>query len=116
MIIYNKKDVKSEKHPDGIWISAQNKEIDALLEAMKDLYQQDVLTEQPLLSNERQIGLLNQAKQDMLQAKEAMEQGVEPDLVEIDIQAAHDHLKEILGEVHREDLLDTLFSKFCLGK
>lgn len=116
LIIYNKKDVKSEKHPDGIWISAHNKEIDALLEAMKDLYQQDVLTEQPLLSNERQIGLLNQAKQDMLQAKEAMEQGVEPDLVEIDIQAAHDHLKEILGEVHREDLLDTLFSKFCLGK
>lgn len=116
LIIYNKKDVKSEKHPDGIWISAQNKEIDALLEAMKDLYQQDVLTEQPLLSNERQIGLLNQAKQDMLQAKEAMGQGVEPDLVEIDIQAAHDHLKEILGEVHREDLLDTLFSKFCLGK
>lgn len=116
LIIYNKKDVKSEKHPDGIWISAQNKEIDALLEAMKDLYQQDVLTEQPLLSNERQIGLLNQAKQDMLQAKEAMEQGVEPDLLEIDIQAAHDHLKEILGEVHREDLLDTLFSKFCLGK
>ena len=116
LIIYNKKDVKSEKHPDGIWISAQNKEINALLEAMKDLYQQDVLTEQPLLSNERQIGLLNQAKQDMLQAKEAMEQGVEPDLVEIDIQAAHDHLKEILGEVHREDLLDTLFSKFCLGK
>ena len=116
LIIYNKKDVKSEKHPDGIWISAQNKEIDALLEAMKDLYQQDVLTEQPLLSNERQIGLLNQANQDMLQAKEAMEQGVEPDLVEIDIQAAHDHLKEILGEVHREDLLDTLFSKFCLGK
>ena len=116
LIIYNKKDVKSEKHPDGIWISAQNKEIDALLEAMKDLYQQDVLTEQPLLSNERQIGLLNQAKQDMLQAKEAMEQGVEPDLVEIDIQAAHDHLKEILGEVHSEDLLDTLFSKFCLGK
>lgn len=116
LIIYNKKDAKSEKHPDGIWISAQNKEIDALLKAMKDLYQQDVLTEQPLLSNERQIGLLNQAKQDMLQAKEAMEQGVEPDLVEIDIQAAHDHLKEILGEVHREDLLDTLFSKFCLGK
>ncbi len=116
LIIYNKKDVKSEKHPDGIWISAQNKEIDALLEAMKDLYQQDVLTEQPLLSNERQIGLLNQAKQDMLQAKKTMEQGVEPDLVEIDIQAAHDHLKEILGEVHREDLLDTLFSKFCLGK
>ena len=69
-----------------------------------------------MLSNERQIGLLNQAKEDMLRAKEAMDMMVEPDLIEIDIQAAHDHLKEILGEVHREDLLDTLFSKFCLGK
>ena len=52
----------------------------------------------------------------MLQAKEAMCMGVEPDLVEIDIQSAHNHLKEILGEVHRDDLLDALFSKFCLGK
>ena len=52
----------------------------------------------------------------MLRAKEAMNRMVEPDLIEMDIQAAHDHLKEILGEVHREDLLDTLFSKFCLGK
>ncbi|MEE1355535.1 MAG: tRNA uridine-5-carboxymethylaminomethyl(34) synthesis GTPase MnmE, partial [Absicoccus porci] len=69
-----------------------------------------------LLSSERQIGLIQQAKQDLLHAKEAMEMGVEPDLVEIDIQSAHDHLKEIFGEVHREDLIDTLFSKFCLGK
>ena len=52
----------------------------------------------------------------MFIAKEAMKRLVEPDLIEMDIQAAHDHLKEILGEVHREDLLDTLFSKFCLGK
>ena len=52
----------------------------------------------------------------MLRAKQAMEMMMEPDLVEIDIQEAHNHLKEILGEVHREDLLDTLFSKFCLGK
>ncbi len=115
IIVYNKKDIVKEKG-DQIWISAQNKEIDALLEAMKKLYQEDVLLEQPLLSNERQIGLLNNAKENMLQAKEAMIMGVEPDLVEIDIQAAHNHLKEILGEVHRDDLLDTLFSKFCLGK
>lgn len=115
LVVYNKKDL-SQENKGQIWISAQNHEIDSLLEAMEKLYTNDVLTEQPLLSNERQIGLLNSAKQDMLQAKEAMEMGVEPDLVEIDIQSAHDHLKEILGEVHREDLLDTLFSKFCLGK
>lgn len=115
LIIYNKLD-KTEADKDGIWISAANKEIQPLIDALENLYHEDLLKEDPLLSNERQIGLLNQAKEDMLRAKEAMDRMVEPDLIEIDIQAAHDHLKEILGEVHREDLLDTLFSKFCLGK
>ncbi|MBP3852732.1 MAG: tRNA uridine-5-carboxymethylaminomethyl(34) synthesis GTPase MnmE [Erysipelotrichaceae bacterium] len=115
LIVFNKEDLgKSEQ--EGIWISAKNKEIQPLLEAMRKLYEQDVLQEKPLLSNERQIGLLMQARQDMMHAREAMAMGVEPDLVEIDIQQAHDHLKEILGEVYRDDLLDTLFSKFCLGK
>ena len=115
LIIYNKLD-KASPNKDGIWISAANKEIQPLIDALENLYHEDLLKEDPLLSNERQIGLLNQAKEDMLRAKEAMDRMVEPDLIEIDIQAAHDHLKEILGEVHREDLLDTLFSKFCLGK
>lgn len=115
LIIYNKLD-KTSPDKDGIWISAANKEIQPLIDALENLYHEDLLMEDPLLSNERQIGLLNQAKEDMLRAKEAMDMMVEPDLIEIDIQAAHDHLKEILGEVHREDLLDTLFSKFCLGK
>lgn len=115
LIIYNKLD-KAKANKDGIWISASNKEIQPLIDALENLYQNDLLKEDPLLSNERQIGLLNLAKEDMLRAKEAMDMMVEPDLIEIDIQAAHDHLKEILGEVHREDLLDTLFSKFCLGK
>lgn len=115
LIVYNKLDKVNDKK-DGIWISAQNKEIQPLIDALQELYQDNLLKEEPLLSNERQIGLLNQAKEDMQRAYEAMNDFIEPDLIEIDIQAAHDHLKEILGEVHREDLLDTLFSKFCLGK
>ena len=75
-----------------------------------------IAIEEPVLGNERQIGFMMKAKQSMLQAVEAMENGLELDLVEIDIQDAYTALKEILGEVHREDLLDTLFSNFCLGK
>ena len=113
LIVYNKSDLN--KH-DGICISAKQHEIQPLLDAILNLYDQNLLIENPVLSNERQIGLLMNAKEDMERAYQAMEIGMEPDLVEIDIQMAHDHLKEILGEVHREDLLDTLFSKFCLGK
>ncbi|MGN1276133.1 MAG: tRNA uridine-5-carboxymethylaminomethyl(34) synthesis GTPase MnmE [Floccifex sp.] len=113
LIVFNKGDLKVR---DGICISAKEKRIQPLLDAISDLYEKNLLKENPILSNERQIGLLQQAKDDMNRALDAMLLGVEPDLIEIDIQLAHDHLKEILGQVHRDDLLDTLFSNFCLGK
>lgn len=117
IILFNKADKANTKQDiDGLWISAQNKEIQPLLDALETMYEQDIIKEHPVLSNERQIGLLYQAKNDMLRAKDALEAGLEPDLVEIDIQSAYTHLKEIIGEVSRDDLLDTLFSKFCLGK
>lgn len=115
LVLYNKADL-AKKEPGKIYISAKNGDIQALLDNLEDLYANQILIEEPLLSNERQIGLLTLAKEDMMRAKQAMEMEVEPDLIELDIQAAHDHLKEILGEVSRDDLLDTLFSKFCLGK
>jgi tRNA modification GTPase len=52
----------------------------------------------------------------MINAVQSMEAGMEPDLAQIDLTAARTHLKEILGSVSADDLLDTLFSKFCLGK
>lgn len=118
LIVINKADLYTDpiRMPEGISISARNGQIEPLLDALNELYEQNVLKDEPVLSNERQIGLLKLARTDMIRAKEAMEMQIEPDLIEIDIMAAHDHLKEILGEVSREDLIDTLFSKFCLGK
>ncbi|MDY0316702.1 MAG: hypothetical protein RBQ63_02925 [Acholeplasmatales bacterium] len=37
-------------------------------------------------------------------------------MVEIDIRNAWQTLGEITGDYHPEDLIDELFSKFCLGK
>lgn len=115
LIIWNKQDL-SDTSQEGICISAKNHQIQPLIDALESLYQNDLLKEEPVLSNERQIGLLQQARSAMTRAQLALEDHTEPDLVEIDIQEAYEDLKEILGEVHREDLLDTLFSKFCLGK
>lgn len=115
LIIWNKQDL-SDTSQEGICISAKNHQIQPLIDALESLYQNDLLKEEPILSNERQIGLLQQARSAMTRAQLALEAQTEPDLVEIDIQEAYEDLKEILGEVHREDLLDTLFSKFCLGK
>ncbi|MFR9255268.1 MAG: hypothetical protein ACLVJ6_07050 [Merdibacter sp.] len=71
---------------------------------------------EPSLANERQIALMRQAHASMASAISALEQGLELELAQIDLQEAYTSLKEILGEVHREDLIDTLFANFCLGK
>lgn len=116
LLVYNKSDLY-EQSKEGIVISAAKGEITSLLDALYQLYEQHLLVlEEPTLANERQIGLMKSAQRNMMQAQAAMEAGIQPDLVELDIQEAYKNLKEILGEYHREDLIDTLFANFCLGK
>ncbi len=116
LIVYNKEDLISDK-ADGIWISAKNNEVSELLNALKAIYQEHIhVLDEPALNNQRQIALLVKAKLQLKTALEAMEYGYELDLVAIDLEEAYTSLKEILGRVHKDDLLDTLFSNFCLGK
>lgn len=115
IIAYNKTDLSQTN--EGVCISAANGEIDTLIAKIHELFDcHKLVLQEPLLHNERQISLMMKAENSMRQALASMEAGMELDIVEIDIQEAYTSLKEILGEVHREDLLDTLFSNFCLGK
>lgn len=116
LIIYNKKDL-CEVRDEGIWISAKEQDIEALLDALKGIYHHHLkVLDEPALNNQRQIALMMKARSQMVQALEAMKMGFELDLVAIDLEGAYTSLKEILGKVHKDDLLDTLFSNFCLGK
>jgi tRNA modification GTPase len=45
-----------------------------------------------------------------------IEQGVSNDLLALDIRTALHHLGEITGEITTDDLLENIFSKFCIGK
>lgn len=122
IVLINKSDLPAAFDPkesgleNAVVISAKQNDMEKLENALEAYFDGDSMVWKPRLSNERQIGLLEQARSDLLRAKQAMEMGIEPDLIEIDLEASHNHLKEILGEVHREDLLDTLFTNFCLGK
>lgn len=117
IVLVNKSDLPQAFVLDeALPVSAQKHDLSTLPERIEDLFESSRDLGSACLTNERQIGLLEMAHVDMMRAIEAMKLGTEPDLIEIDLVAAHDHLKEILGEVHREDLLDTLFTNFCLGK
>lgn len=115
IVVYNKHDIS--KQDKQLTISAKNHDIKNLVDEINRRYQnhQEIL-DQPSLNNDRQIACLMQAYQEMEDAIEALNQQVELDLVTIHLQSAYQAIKEVTGKASKEDLLDALFSNFCLGK
>jgi tRNA modification GTPase len=68
------------------------------------------------MSNIRQIDLLKKALDSINSAINNLEKGMPIDIVEIDIKNAWNYLGEITGEVYQDELLNNLFSNFCIGK
>lgn len=116
ILIHNKCDLV-KGNEEYCCISAASNQIEALLQEINRRYEKHaVICDEDTLNNDRQIALAYQSRQYLNQAIESLENGFELDLVTIDLQNAYFSLKEILGEASREDLLDSLFKNFCLGK
>lgn len=73
------------------------------------------LTE-PLISNVRQISALKKARQALEHALQALDLGFPWDILSIDIRKALQDISEVTGDNVQEDLLETIFSRFCIGK
>ena len=69
-----------------------------------------------LVSNTRQKAALVSAAGSLVSAEKALAKGLPDDFVTIDLTAALNSLGEITGEMVTEDLLHTIFSRFCIGK
>lgn len=68
------------------------------------------------MTNARQLQLLELAKEDVLAAMDAASAGATLDLIAVALQSAYEQLGLVIGEETGEDLLDEIFSRFCLGK
>lgn len=73
-------------------------------------------TDVTYVSNARHISLLEKAKQQLADAIASAESGMTLDLVAVEIRDAWETLGEVIGQAVGEDLLDQIFSQFCLGK
>ena len=69
-----------------------------------------------IVSSTRVINLLKEALKAIDNALNNVSKEIPVDMIAIDIKQAWDLLGEITGESYQDELLDTLFSKFCLGK
>ena len=123
IIIINKidlpKEIETQKLDNYIETSMLNDEGVILIEnEIKKLFELGDIKNKDLtyLSNSRHIAKLKNARKSLFSALEAIEMNVPVDMIEIDVKSAWISLGEILGEEVGDNLLDELFSKFCLGK
>ena len=117
IIVYNKKDLLEGTNKEGIYISAKNHDIKELENEISKTFALDKLNAlTPSLSSSREIGLLNKAKDALIQALEEAKMYISLDLISVNVKLAYDSIRNILGEEVKTDLSEEIFSRFCVGK
>ncbi len=114
-----KQEIEEEVTKDAIQITTFDKQTIKLIEdkITKFLKIENISKNlNGLITNSRQIGKLNEAFENIQEAIQTIKDNPYIDFVELPLTKAWKNLQEITGEVTDEDLLNELFSKFCLGK
>ena len=75
-----------------------------------------VTSDAPLVANPRHKEALLLAREHVDNARTALRECLPDDFITIDLNAALSALGEITGETVTEELLDTIFGRFCIGK
>jgi len=102
---------------DVVNLSAQTKQgIEKLKDRIKQIALNFSSEDTEFITNKRQQECLYKSKQSLLQALNAAKMNELQDLISIDLKAALLALDEITGEVITDEILDNIFSHFCIGK
>lgn len=115
--VINKKELNEKTALEGIKISAKNNDIEDLKKEIKRVvgynYNYD---NKPLLTNSRQIGLLEASLTNIENGLKELESDTPIDLVSIDLVSALNNIEDILGNRSKINLSEEIFARFCLGK
>ena len=83
---------------------------------LKTINKDHTLLSQNILTNSRHVDCLQKVKEHLSRAKAQVVSNSGHELIAMDIRQALHYLGEISGEVSTEDLLESIFSRFCIGK
>ena len=122
LVVLSKQDLKSGGEPvktslPVIPVSSLTGEgLDQLEEAIAALFPLPSAPAGEILTNARQAEAVGRAAESLRAALEAMDQGLTPDLVLTESEAAMEALAELSGRSVRQDVTDRIFQRFCVGK
>lgn len=125
LVIVNKSDLPrridvgrlADRFDNVLSLSAKTGEgVAALTDAVQAMYPAGAEAQGRLLTNARQADAVSRALSAVQSARAALRIGMTPDVVLTDAEAALAALGELNGKSVREDLVSTIFSRFCVGK
>jgi len=122
VLLWNKSDVANIERIgvhgiDELAISAKNGEgIDAIKQWLLASFANEVVEGETVVTNARHFEALRQADLSLDDLIQGMESGIPSDLLAVDLRKILYHLSEITGEVKADDILNSIFGKFCIGK
>ncbi len=123
IIIVNKTDLENKLDltllPEYIEMSVKNDiGINELRTKIKEMFNLEQIEQNDYtyLSSARSISLLKKSLESLDAVKTGIENNMPVDMVEIDLKQMWSTLGEIIGETYTDELIDQLFSQFCLGK
>lgn len=107
----------SESKPlSQVLVSAKQGEIDALRDELVDIGQRMTASSDVALSNVRHYEALQRASQALERVKSGLHEGLSGEFVSLDLQDCLTCLGEVTGEITSQEVLQSIFSKFCIGK
>ena len=102
---------------ETVFVSAKrNENIHLLAETLVNKVKQESISDDVIVSNSRHYEALLKAHESLKQVEVSFKNQISTDLIAIDIRQALHYLGTITGEITTDEVLGSIFSKFCIGK
>jgi tRNA modification GTPase len=119
LLVLSKRDLWTRDYldfPAHLGLGLDVKDLDKLESAIIGLIEANQVQGEVMIANIRHANALRASLEALTRARTSLEAGTSGELVAYDLRDALRHLGSITGEITADDLLSSIFSKFCIGK
>lgn len=117
--VHNKADLLEDgakSKAQGLLISAKNGDVEPLKRELVRVAREMMQPSAVMLSNARHYEAVRRAHEAIRRVEEGLQQGLSGELLSLDLQDCLTALGEVTGQITNQEVLNNIFSKFCIGK